>query len=292
MAELLEQVIKNRKLLQNPYAHIEYLVESTQIAASRRLYENPWAYIEDLDEFGRIPTQWKADWQKKKNYTIADIEKRVRMLQMVIWQKRDELWHGLAPSNPIDLLDPKIALALIGYECDEDETLGQFYSDGKMVEVAGIIDGPLKQVHISRQFQSNIRRFTTAHELGHALLHEPSILHRDRALNGETLSRDPIEFEADKFATFFLMPHKQVRTIFKQLFLTEKFYLDDASAFALGSSAREMHSKGITSIRQLSRLLASTEQYNGRHFISLASAFRVSTEAMAIRLEELELVSL
>ena len=292
MTELLEQVIKNRKLLQNPYAHIEYLGEIAQITASRLLYENPWAHIEDLDELGRLPAQWNENWQKKKNYTIAEIEKRARMLQIAIWQKRDELWRGTVPTNPIDLLDPKIALGLIGYKCDEDETLGRFHSDGKMVEVAGIIDGPSRQVRISRQFPNLVRSFTTAHELGHAILHEPRIMHRDRALNGETISRDSFEFEADKFASFFLMPRKQVCANFKHLFFTDMFSLDEATAYALGAAAREMFTKGNMTLRQLSRMLADAEQYNGRHFKSLASRFSVSTEAMAIRLEELELVSL
>ncbi|MBI4938989.1 MAG: ImmA/IrrE family metallo-endopeptidase [Nitrosomonadales bacterium] len=291
MTELLEQVIKNRKLLQNPYAHIEYL-ELAQITASRLLYENPWAHIEDLDELGRLPAQWNANWQKRKNYTIAEIEQHARMLQIAIWQRRDELWHGAVPSNPIELLDPKIALNSIGYVCDEDETLGQFYSDGKMVEVAGIIDGPSKQVRISRQFPNIVRNFTAAHELGHALLHEPRIMHRDRALNGETISRDSCEYEADKFASLFLMPRKQVCASFKQLFLTDMFSLDEATTFALGAAAREMLMKGNTTLRQLSRILADAEQYNGRHFKSLASRFSVSTEAMAIRLEELKLVNL
>lgn len=291
MAELLEQVIKNRRLLQNPYAHMEYLEEFAQITASRRKYENPWAHVEDLDELGGFRAPQRAIWQKKESYTVAEIEERARMIQVGMWQSRAELWQGIAPSNPIDILDPTLALKLIGYDCEVEETLGQFYSDGKMVEVAGIINGPSKEVHISRQFPHNVRSFTLAHELGHAILHEPGIMHRDRALDGETLSRDPFELEADKFATFFLMPRKLICATFKRFFLTDKFALDEATASALGSSARKAQVSGSVTRRQLSRMLASAEQYNGRHFVSLANQFKVSTEALAIRLEELELVS-
>lgn len=292
MAEFIEQVINSRKLLQNPYAHLEHLEEYAQIAASRRKYENPWAHVEDLDELGRLRMPQRANWQKKKSYTVAEIEKRVRMIQVEMWQSRVDLWRGIAPSNPIDILDPTLALKLFGYDCEVAETLGQFYSDGKMVEVAGIIDGPSKQVRISRQFQHNVRSFTLAHELGHAVLHEPAIMHRDRALDGESLSRDSHELEADKFATFFLMPRKLISSTFKCFFLTDEFALDEVTASALGSNAREVHASGSVTRRQLSRMLASAEHFNGRHFISLANQFKVSPEAMAIRLEELALVSI
>ena len=50
-----------------------------------------------------------------------------------------------------------------------------------------------------------------------------------------------------------------------------------------------MRADGI-SRRDLAKLLADSESYNGVRFISLANQFRVSTTTMAIRLEELELV--
>ena len=149
-----------------------------------------------------------------------------------------------------------------------------------------------KQVHISRQFTRDICSFTAAHELGHAMLHEAVALHRDRPLNGASISRDAIEFEADKFATFFLMPQKLVQDTFKRFFLTEKFSLDETTAFAIGLGDFQAVKNKFKTLRQLSKLLASTEHYNGTRFISLANQFRVSTEAMAIRLEELELLEI
>ena len=190
------------------------------------------------------------------------------------------------------MLDPVIALKFIGYDCDLDETLGQFYSSGKLIEVAGTIDKSSSKVHISRRFGNHIRNFTAAHELGHALLHQTSGLHRDRPLDGTIISRDPVEREADKFATFFLMPTKLVKTTFEKFFLTDKFFLNEETAFALGLSDFMELKEKVKPLRQLSKMLASAEYYNGRHFVSLANQFRVSTEAMAIRLEELELLAL
>ncbi|MFZ2524573.1 MAG: ImmA/IrrE family metallo-endopeptidase [Candidatus Ferrigenium altingense] len=275
---------------------------SEEIARSRRLLQHPYAY---LDEFGGFSALSNCSSKQADTFTAApkkiieesrhshtEIERRVKNLHRRIWQNRNKIWSNVTPSNPIDMLDPVIALKFVGYDCELDETLGIFYSDGKLIEVAGTIAKSSAKVCISRRFENNIRNFTAAHELGHALLHQTGSLHRDRPLNGTIISRDPIEWEADKFATFFLMPRKLVKTTFEKIFLTDKFFLNEETAFALGyGDFMELKGK-VKPLRQLSKMLASAEQYNGRHFISLANQFRVSTEAMAIRLEELELLAL
>jgi hypothetical protein len=57
-----------------------------------------------------------------------------------------------------------------------------------------------------------------------------------------------------------------------------------------GCSLSDLQRK-LKARRDLSRLLAGTEHYDGRHFESLAARFRVSQETMAIRLEELALLA-
>lgn len=121
--------------------------------------------------------------------------------------------------------------------------------------------------------------------------HEVRGLHRDRALDGSktTLTkRDNIEYQADKFAVYFLMPSKLLIKIFGEHFPTRCFVLNEDTLFALGSINAEKI-ENCRSIRDLSRLLAKTEIYNGVNFNSLSRQFGVSVEAMAIRLEELEL---
>ncbi|MGA7980058.1 MAG: ImmA/IrrE family metallo-endopeptidase [Chromatiaceae bacterium] len=185
------------------------------------------------------------------------------------------------------------ALNWLGYDCDYAESLGRFKISGKSIEVAGMMDRSSKRVRISREFPVNIRNFTAAHELGHvALAHEGSDLHRDRPQDGtgKDGKRPVQEIEADKFATYFLMPEKLVKEAFKRLFGTECFYLTEATMFALaGNDYMELATR-CKIRRDLSRVLAGTERYNGVHFVSLAKQFRVSNEAMAIRLEELDLV--
>lgn len=306
MTKSFNGITESRRLLQNPYAYLNGLggysalphndvSTRRKISESRLKYQNPYAHIDELAGFSvndHSDSSQEINAQKKDSYTPIEIEQRARSIQLRMWQDRAQIWSGVAPSNPIDILDPTIALKLIGYECDLDETLGQFYSDGKLVEVAGTIDSYVKQVHLSRQFAPNIRSFTAAHELGHALLHETGRMHRDRPLNGEALSRNAFELEADKFATFFLMPQKLVQTTFIRFFLTDKFLLNEATVSALGLGDYEAQANKIATLRQLSRVLASAELYNGIHFVSLAKQFKVSPEAMAIRLEELELLAI
>jgi hypothetical protein len=227
----------------------------------------------------------------KPRYSNIEIEQRARSLQASLWQDRSLIWPE-APANPLNVLDPGIALRLLGYDCELEETLGQFDSDGKQLEVAGTLNKHTRQVRLSRRFDNAVRSFTAAHELGHALLHDTgSTLHRDRALDGAASSRAPVEIEADKFAAFFLMPAKQVQAAFERFFRTDQFTLNEVTAFALGQGDYASLCEQCKSPRQLARVLVGAEHYNGVHFISLADQFLVSNEAMAIRLGELGLVA-
>lgn len=322
-----EQIAESRRLLQNPYGYLDSTgkysavaideaaraTSSDKITASRLLLQDPYAYLNEHGDFSSAPDRSRnqppalpeTPQQAEGNYSSllrnkrtngphssVSIEKAAIDLQRQIWRSRHAIWPDAVPSNPIDMLDPGVALGLIGYDFSINETLGHYSRNGKQIEVAGTIDDSLKQVRISRRFPHDVQNFTAAHELGHAFLHEARRLHRDKPLNGATQSRERIEFEADKFASCFLMPEKLIRVIFRRIFTTEHFFLDEETTFALarGSSLElKNHHKGL---RGLCRILASTESFNGLRFISLASQFKVSSEAMAIRLEELDLVAI
>lgn len=281
-----------------------------KIAASRRLLQDPYAYLDEVgmysaagdpahDESDRfrasgpqVGKKYESLVRKRTNrrYSMEEIEAKARELQVLMWQDRDKIWPGADLSDPIQILDPAIAASLIGYDFDLAETLGQYVINGKQIEVAGTIDNSSNEVRISRQFSYEVRNFTAAHELGHAFLHDATGLHRDRPLDGTAISRERVELEADKFASYFLMPGKLVKARFRALFGTDYFVLNEATSFALArGNALGLRNKS-TSLRDLSKTLASAESYNGLRFVSLATQFRVSTEAMAIRLEELGLV--
>ncbi|HET7634591.1 MAG TPA: ImmA/IrrE family metallo-endopeptidase [Burkholderiales bacterium] len=315
-------VSERRKLLENPYAYMEYLEgfepehqqESAtpaidlRITRSRELLQDPYAYLNESGGYSAeagsnrtnqvpdpLPTDsstGRTNTGAQRRYTDREIEIAVKSLHTQLWTDRESLWGGTPPANAIALLDPAVALRLVGYEYAAESGLGRYRADGGHVEVAGLIDRASRTVRVSHQFPVNVRTFTAAHELGHAVLHQAGGgIHRDRPLDGGMVSRDPAEWEADRFATYFLMPTRLVKTQFVTLFGTECFTLTDHTAFALlGVSLHEAQAK-IRTPRDLARRLANTTQYNSRFFKSLSTQFRVSTEAMAIRLEELALVA-
>ena len=286
------EISEDRILRKNPYAHldgnggfsalkkIKLDASQNEITTSRHILGNQYAHIDETGDLSAITL-------KKNKYSQQEIEIKVKSLHKIIWKNRFTMW-GEQP-NFIDMLDPLKAFELIGYKCSAESTLGEFRDNGKLIEAAGLIDNDSRKIRISERFKPEVRRFTAAHELGHALLHTQSGLHRDRPIDGAIKAKSSSEYEADFFASRFLMPEKLLKTAFKKLFLADKFILDEntASAFRIGSY-HEVKSK-FKSKRDLSRFLASTEHYNGIRFHSLASQFKVSVGAMAIRLEELEL---
>ena len=317
---LKSRITEYRKRLENPYAYIEYLecpegdsamlvsaVTDQRISASRKLLENPYAYsdgdggfvAEDavssradrdsvLHELGERERKPRRGRKAGRRYTDTEIEAIARGLQSRLWRERKHLWAGIPPADPVDLLDIKKALFLAGYDLKYESGLGRYRHNGDQIEVAGLIDRDAKLVKVSQQFLGPALTFTLAHELGHAVLHsEGGGVHRDRPLDGVIRPREPDELEADKFATYFLMPSKLVTQRFCQIFGTECFVLTDDTAFALLGTTSDAVMQKYPKRRDIAHLLASTERYNNRFFKSLADQFKVSVGAMAIRLEEL-----
>lgn len=230
--------------------------------------------------------------KEKNRLPEKEIEEIATRLQRAMWKYRDLLWRNRTPEDAFDILDPVKALECFGLMVHHTSTLGQHYANGAMVEVAGQIDQRAKLVSISDQFPDETKNFTTAHELGHHLLHTQSVLHRDRPLNGFRITepRDSEEWQADKFATYFLMPAKLVKKTFGRIFLTDHFRITEETAFALNEQSSHALLSKCKDRRSLSRLLAETTSYNGKNFYPMFVQFKVSVEAMAIRLEELNLL--
>ena len=307
------EISASRTLHQCPYAYLDgdgdfdaapNVIEASpaQVSADRLKLENQYAHLDGAgslraqsappDKTHTEPTE-PVQPNVHRGPGIAWIQRAAKKLQRDIWRRRDELWPDGVPTDPAALLDPAVALHLIGFDYELVDTLGQYSNESGTFEVAGIIDRPSKRVCNSRQLPFETRAFTAAHELGHALLHEGMRMHRDRPLDGSQQGRgrrDRAEFEADKFASFFLMPEKLLRARFRKLFLCATFAVDEATAFALDPADKHRLLSEKKPLRDLSRMLASATSYNGRQFPSLAKQFKVSVEAMAIRLEELGLI--
>ena len=238
----------------------------------------------------RIQELDSGKWIKKK-HSYAEIEKLARDVQNTLWSYRDILGQKVTEENIVDLLKPDIVLTqILNYQYVEEETLGQNITESDVFEIAGIIDKGKKSVAVSKQFPKETRNFTAAHELGHALLHQQTVLHRDKPIDGSSAAKDAIELEADKFATYFLMPGRTVTDLFKQLFQTDKFVVNESSAFSLTGGSLDAFKRKFRTLRDLTMILASVGTFNGEPFKSMAEYFTVSQTTMAIRLEELGLV--
>ena len=223
------------------------------------------------------------------NLTDAGIERVARQLQNVLWSYRDHIWDE-TPDNQLAVLKPEIVIEkLLGYKFGYS-ILGQHTFDGGVSEIAGQIDKGQKTILVSTRFQAEIQNFTAAHELGHALFHKGMVLHRDIPLDGSSYSQDVRERQANKFAAFFLMPEKQVKNVFQDLFLTERFTINQDTAFQLGERSVSAFRNKCKNLHGLGRFLAKAESYRGKTFNSISKVFSVSVGAMAYRLEELGLI--
>lgn len=271
------ELIPRVETMQDPYA---FVPGNTTKLSKSTLMGNPYVHVNEENT-------------KNSQPVVSRFEKLARGIQTTLWQRRNELWPTGVPTNPVDLLDLSVAFRSIGYAYEIHESLDDF-SKGAKFKIAGLIDQTNKKALISNQFSPEIQRFTSAHELGHALMHQRSGLHRDRAMDGSPVNgkKEKIETEADKFATFFLMPRNLVIKRFKQVFGTDAFILDEATIFALDPANKLNLMAKKNDLRYISRMLSKTQQFNNQHFDSLSKQFRVSVETMAIRLEELKLINI
>lgn len=224
--------------------------------------------------------------------TNADIEEIVRKLQNTLWLQRERIWKKETINNPKDVLKPDVVLEkVMNYTYFLSASLGTHSQGGEIFEIAGLIDTTQKLVRVSKKFPQETQNFTAAHELGHAILHRQTVMHRDRPLDGSTIVPKTLEeTQADKFATYFLMPSRMVEEIFFEFFKTPKFVINQNTVFAIKGESIQIMRKRCQNRRGLARLLASTEFYGNKPFNSLAKIFKVSTETIAIRLEELDLL--
>lgn len=132
-----------------------------------------------------------------------------------------------------------------------------------------IVIGNTKIIFVNANLYEPRKNFTIAHELGHHFLGhsltEGAIICDESALDAKNKGRPEREKEADYFAGCFLIPQKLVF-----------------------QKKKEFEEK----LAQQIRLLMTSEAYeNNRELIEyLCDFFKVSKEAMTIRLNELKLI--
>ena len=99
-----------------------------------------------------------------------------------------------------------------------------------------------------------------------------------------------MEREADEFTASFLMPEQLLCEHFYLRFLTDQFDLNEATAFALKRANLCDVLAQWRPRRDGARILAKANHFDGRFVEPLFKQFGVSPKAMAIRLEDLDLL--
>ena len=208
-----------------------------------------------------------------------------------IWSERYQIWGSGVPADPVEMLDPRIAIELLGYEFELVPEISG-WPPNKIHALAGEVDPSRKQVTVSEQFGPQSARFTAAHELAHIMLHSGKMF-RERPIGGPRLNeQNPIERAADKFAAEFLMPKKLLRTRIRDSFgVKPPIVVRDAEAFWLDMDQSEHLLRVPPHSNELAFALAKCPRdFNGNGIIPLNDQFKVSTQAMAYRLQELRLI--
>lgn len=238
--------------------------------------------------------QVAADYKLRRTVSTNDIEQLVTKLYQIADNYQSFYSVFKQTSLGARILDSEKVLKLLGYLVGK-ENLSNLNAliDGNY-EVAGLIDNRKGFIKISSGQKSIYQNFTLAHELGHAVLHDFDELHRDRPLDGslEKQSRPPIEWQADKFAANILMPKDLVIGVFENRYGPGKFEINQNTAQLLANTDPNKLRAICQNKRGLSMQLASASRYGATSGIkSMSELFEVSVGAMAIRLEELSLVS-
>lgn len=198
--------------------------------------------------------------------------------------------------NAKQYLHPKYAFEMKGVTYEERPDLdlelrvvGEATSFKRSV-VTGRLDRRRRVVATSERPSPAERLFTAAHELGHWVLHEDEIEHRDRPV-GAQARRPRREREADEFAAAYLMPRKWVEKDLKGRLGASPISVDENLAWWLDHTDHErLLVPNIDADKERAMAIAVCTNIGMGHFRSLADEYGVTAKAMALRLMELGLI--
>lgn len=229
------------------------------------------------------------------NERRLEIEQLSRDLLGEMWRAKQQIVNGRTYSK-FQMLEPALASEFLGFGYREEPTLGTFGEGNQRFEVSGAIDMQQRLIAVSLKFGLNAARFTGGHELGHAILHpEQRRMHRDRPLGAyyQLATRDEPEIEADYFASCLLIPRKMLLEAFEKSFgvpIHQFPFHDERVARWLSPHDPNAILCPVGNLKVRAFAIANVEVTRKNiTFQPLAKQFRVSAEAMAIRLEELGL---
>ena len=221
------------------------------------------------------------------------IELDAHSVHREVWLRRENIWPmGLPPE--VAMLDPRVAVEILGLEYETRDSLGGDGSRLNGAPAAGFLDGRNGIVVVSAAFRYEVQRFTAAHEVGHVVMHPwvgERVVHRDLPIDSARMGqRSTHDQEADYFAACYLMPRKLLEKEFVKRFGSKTpLPLDETTLFHM--RVPEADTRAAFSAPKGSllfpRLVANAQTFDRKRFPSLTETFGVSAAAMAIRLQEL-----
>lgn len=221
------------------------------------------------------------------------IRDAVGWLHREIWDGKERLWPDQQPM-PLQMLQPEVAAYILCFDYDVLPDLGptRFDRGNQKYRAAGVLNRPARKIAVSLEYSPNVRRFTGAHEIGHCMLHDDEIMHRDMPLDGTPKrGRPPKEQEADYFAACFLIPARLLAQAFAAQFgFKGSFPFNDVTCFHLNPTDPQALLDAEEDSLDREIALARCARFNNRNLIPLSIQFGVSNNAMAIRIKELKLV--
>ena len=209
-------------------------------------------------------------------------------------------WRLSAPVPVDDILDSYLKLALV---FDDLRKLL------RIDDVLGAINVPDREVYIDQSLdptefpvQEGRYHFTCAHEAGHWVLHRHHVIdnptqlawdlgneRRANIICRSSQADERIEWQADRFAAAFVMPESLVRNAWKDLLgYSEPFIIREPPQDAVDVAQRWIGTPRNSRWRakDADPVVLAKNQMAGR----FARRFKVSTQAMRIRLEHLRLL--
>jgi hypothetical protein len=220
-------------------------------------------------------------------WSFDQVELEARKLLAAIEKNSARLWPNTPPAR-LFMCDPEAACRLLGLRYLPDSHLGSYGGTA----TAGMLDCENRAVLLSSKQSFESQRFTAAHEVGHWLLHPGQTMFRDRSLSSHGgQGRPRVEQEADCFAACFLAPPKLVCKAFRARFPVRE-PITNTGVICYNLSMRNgQYLEGLPAGSfEFALAVARADAFNGLRFKPLYSLFNVSPSAMAIRLQELELV--
>ena len=194
-------------------------------------------------------------------------------------------------------LHPKYAFEMLGVAYEERPDLDMELrvigepTRFKRSVIAGWLDRRDKVVATSESSPLGERRFTAGHELGHWMLHEEEIEHRDRPID-VLAPRPPHEREADEFSAAYLMPPKWISKDLEERYGKLPIRVDEDLAWWLDKTDVERLLKpGRDADRERAIAITICTNIGRGHFSPMrGELYGVTAKAMAKRLMELDLI--